>query len=170
MLNARFLWKMMNKDALLSPCGTYRYLLQRSWDASREAVCFVMLNPSTADADIDDPTIRKCIGFAQRLGYGQLEVVNLFAYRSTDPDKLRTVSDPVGPENDDVIAGSIAVCHTIICGWGTKSPPRLTRAPYVLNLIHKMGKIPMALKLTKGGHPQHPLYLPYEAQPQGIPE
>ena len=94
--------QLTEAGALLSSCGTYRYRLWRYWHTEREPLIFIMLNPSTADAMQDDPTIRKCIGFAKRLGFGGIEVVNLFAYRATDPRDLRANGYQVGP--DDFVA------------------------------------------------------------------
>ena len=152
------------KDAIVSPCGSYRYLLQRSWDVKLEAVCFVMLNPSTADASVDDPTIRRCLGFAQRLGFGQLEVVNLFALRATDPEKLRKHHDPVGPENDEQIVAATYVCNLTICAWGSNGGYK-DRDKTVLKLLRDNGIKPHALRANKDGHPAHPLYLPYLVKP-----
>lgn len=86
--------------AILSACGTYRYHLWRLWDKALPVMVFVMQNPSTADASHDDPTIRKCIGFAKRHGYGGISVRNIFALRATDERILLTHHDPFGPEND----------------------------------------------------------------------
>ena len=86
--------------AVLSPCGAYRYLLTRRFGPGKKLATFVMLNPSTADAERDDATIRKCVGFARSWGCAGLQVVNLFAFRATDPTDLRMADDPVGPEND----------------------------------------------------------------------
>ncbi len=83
--------------------GAYRYSLWREWDSRRPIVAFVMLNPSTADAAKDDPTIRRCASFARSWGYGSLEVVNLFAYRASEPKRLRQTPDPIGPANDDYL-------------------------------------------------------------------
>ena len=158
----------MNKDAILSPCGTYRYLLQRSWNPALEAVCFVMLNPSTADAEQDDPTIRKCIGFAQRLGFGQLEVVNLYAYRATNPDDMLDSAAAgiriEGPENERVVADSVKVCHEVICAWGTHRAAQFA-GPAMLAYLRRLGAKPKALRLTDKGFPGHPLYIPYAAKP-----
>ena len=93
----------MIRTALFSPCGRFRYRLGRRWGAS-PTVAFVLLNPSTADDERDDPTVRRCVDFARRLGFGGLEVVNLYAYVATDPDDLRRAGHPVGPENDQHIA------------------------------------------------------------------
>ena len=158
----------MNRDAILSECGTYRYLLQRSWDVRRQGVCFVMLNPSTADATLDDPTIRRCLGFASDLGFGQLEVVNLFALRATDPRMLRQHPDPIGSENDALIVKSAHVCQMTICAWGNHGKYQ-ARDKIVLRLLRDNGVSPYALKLTKGGYPAHPLYLPANIKPVVMP-
>ena len=158
----------MNRDAIISDCGVYRYLLQRSWDVRRQAVCFVMLNPSTADATLDDPTIRRCLGFASDLGFGQLEVVNLFALRATDPRMLRQHPDPTGPENDALISQAARVCQMTICAWGNRGKYK-DRDKIVLRLLRDNGAVPFALKLTKSGCPSHPLYLPANLQPVVMP-
>jgi len=151
-------------DAIISECGKYRYLLQRFWDSRLETLNFVMLNPSTADASVDDATIRRCLGFARDLGFGSLEVTNLFALRSTDPKALRDHIDPVGPENDEQIISSAQVCQMTICAWGTHGTYR-NRASKVLDLLRKAGIKPHALALSKDGHPKHPLYLKSDLKP-----
>src|SRR4028119_2392792 len=89
-----------HRGAIFDPTRTYRYALWRTWDAARPPVAFVLLNPSTADARRDDPTIRRCANFARTWGFGGLEVVNLFAFRATHPTDLKCAADPVGPQND----------------------------------------------------------------------
>lgn len=158
----------MHKDAIISECGQYRYLLQRSWDVNRKAVCFVMLNPSTADASVDDPTIRRCLGFARDLGFGQLEVVNLFGLRATEPRVMKSHSDPIGPENDEHLIRSAAICSVVICAWGANGS-YMGRDHAVLKLLRDAGCKPLALRLTKSGHPSHPLYLPAKLQPELMP-
>ena len=148
----------MHRDAILSSCGAYRYLLQRSWNARLQAVCFIMLNPSTADACVDDPTIRRCLGFAERLGFGQLEVVNLFALRATDPRKLKSHQDPIGPENDEQIVTAARVCDTTICAWGAHGAYK-NRDQQVFALLRTNGIRPHALRINKDRRPAHPLYL-----------
>lgn len=152
-------------DAIIS--GAYRYLLQRFWDARLETLNFVMLNPSTADAKLDDPTIRRCLGFARALGFGSLEVTNLFALRSTDPKALRCHIDPVGPENDEQIVSSARVCQMTVCAWGNHGA-YLNRGSRVLDLLRKAGIKPHALRVGKTGAPAHPLYLPGDLQPAAI--
>lgn len=156
----------MKKTATLSNCGAYRYMLGRSWDQSLPVLAFVMLNPSTADADQDDPTIRKCIGFAKRLGFGAITVVNLYAFRATLPVDLKSAGYPVGPGNDDFI--EIAVndgADAVICAWGSNAKG-LARPGEVVALLKRWGRKPMALRINAGGIPAHPLMLPYSCQLQ----
>lgn len=146
---------MLLSDALISECGTYRYWLRRLWDESLPCCAFIMLNPSTADASNDDPTIRRCIGFAKMWGYGGLNVYNLFALRATDPRELRKSSDPIGPDNDAHLS-QIPQDAMIVAAWGSWGD-YLHRAFDV----HKQFKGRLwCLGLTKGGHPRHPLYVP----------
>lgn len=108
----------MIKDAVISPCSKYRYALYRNWDDSLPSVMFIGLNPSTADAVDDDPTINKCIKYAQSWGYGSLVMANLFAYRSSNPNHLKTEVDPVGPDNDAWLEKLAAQTNLIIAAWG----------------------------------------------------
>lgn len=157
----------MHKDAIISECGHYRYLLQRSWDAQRQAVCFIMLNPSTADAEQDDPTIRRCLGFAKSWGFGQLEVVNLFAVRATDPAVLKKAGDLVGSDNDEQILNSARVCSLVVCAWGNHGKTR-GRSAAVLKLLKDNQITPHALRVSKTGEPAHPLYLKGDLRPVAI--
>lgn len=143
------------KNAELSECGTYRYLLARQWDQQAPALGFLMLNPSTADASVDDPTIRRCMAFARRDGYGGIIVANLFALRSTDPKLLGKHPDPVGRENDAWIGQLRATCTTVVAAWGGN--PTHVRAHEVRALFgeHALS----CLGVTKEGHPRHPLYV-----------
>lgn len=128
-----------------------------------------MFNPSTADANVDDHTIRKCMGFASRWGYGSLSVINLFAYRSRYPDALRYVDDPIGVENDASIERTLAKSHCLVCAWGCEvhmAVKTRERVRTLLAQIHaKYPQLPiMALGLTKGGTPRHPLMLAYSTE------
>lgn len=147
------------KSAILSTCGTYRYQLDRTWSDDRPA-CFIMLNPSTADAENDDPTIRRCIDFAQRWECGGIKVVNLFALRSTDPKVLVKVADPIGPDNDLYIRAAILACYPVVCAWGAEKFA-YPRGVEVNNLILRLG-LPwgMCLGMTRERAPRHPLYVP----------
>lgn len=186
------------KGAVISPCGTYRYRLWREWrnhpapaqwnmwtdadgkpvvDGAGEqlgepkACVFVMLNPSTADGDQDDPTIRRCVGFARRWGFDRLEVLNLFAYRATDPAALLALNDdadPVGVHNqshfntvlfqDCLFGGS--TFGRIVCAWGVHGA-HLGQDETALGWMGEHERF--ALGLTREGHPKHPLYLPKDA-------
>lgn len=117
-----------------------------------------MLNPSTADATQDDPTIRRCVGFAEARSFTHLAVVNLFALRSTDPEMLAVDHDPVGPENDKWIQEEIAKARLVVVAWGAHQFAR-ERAAHVLKMIPAdLG--PVCLGKTKAGYPRHPLYVP----------
>ena len=152
----------VQKQATLSDDGLYRYRLTRTWDESRGRVNFLMLNPSVADADIDDPTIRKCVGFAKSWGFGELVVTNLFAWRSTDPKALKWVVDPVGPFNDWYLVDTARRSERVVCGWGTHGP-LFGRDRAVRSLLRAASIPTYHLGLTRGGQPGHPLFLPYTA-------
>lgn len=107
----------MNKSAVISECGLYRYELRRTWNADKTWVLFICLNPSKADEEQEDNTSRVCINYAKRWGYGGLVIANLFAYRSTDPGNLYKVLDPVGPENDDYLKRLSSEASETICAW-----------------------------------------------------
>jgi hypothetical protein len=150
----------MNKSAVVSECGQFRYILRRSWDISRPALGFIMLNPSTADADQDDPTIRKCVGFAERLGFGAIVVTNLFAHRATDPANLKRAGYPRGPENDEWIRKGMREASQVVCAWGSNARGLVRPAEVLLILSgHRVKR--QALALTDDGIPRHPLMLPY---------
>ncbi|MFL5328252.1 MAG: DUF1643 domain-containing protein [Gemmataceae bacterium] len=150
-------------SAQFSRCGRYRYRLTRHWGVGPR-VTFVMLNPSTADAERNDPTIRKCIGFAQRWGCGRLQVVNLFALRATSPAELRRVSDPVGPRNRGMIERVLAEPGGIVvCAWGVHGQLMEQGDKVAAWLEHIGNRELMCLGRTSAGHPRHPLYLPYTA-------
>ena len=123
-------------DAVLSEDRRYRYCLSRSWGRG-ERMAWIMLNPSTADADVDDPTIRRCRSFAKAWGYGGLEVVNLFAYRATNPAALRLHGEAaIGPDNDAVIVKATFTAGIIIAAWGEKGR-LLGRDASVLALLRR---------------------------------
>lgn len=154
-------------SAVMSADQQYRYRLTRDIALSTKGtVCFVMLNPSTADAVENDPTIRRCIGYAQ-LWRHNLEVVNLFALRSTDLDALYGCSEAVaiGPENDRHIIEAAQAADLVVCAWGIHGVLH-SRGRRVIELLRAAGVIPTALGLTKDGHPKHPLYLPKTAEPK----
>lgn len=147
----------MIRSAEISHCGEFRYRLKRVWGEGKPLV-FVMLNPSTADANIDDATIRRCIGFAKSHGFNAIDVVNLFAYRATKPSELRLAGYPVGELNDQHIQGAVGSGGKVIVAWGDNGRG-LNRSDAVLRLIRSLGVQPYALKITKKGIPSHPLML-----------
>ena len=150
--------------AVFSPCQTYRYTLRREW-ADGPCIAWLMLNPSTADYVSNDPTIRRCIGFSKRWGYGRLIVLNLFALRSTDPRGLAKHADPVGPENDWHIAESILEAAEIVCAWGCQqhlSTPALRQRPsWVVSMIPSDRPM-VCLGYRNDGAPRHPLMVGYD--------
>lgn len=154
----------MMKTAVISDCGLYRYSLSRAWDGAERVARFVMLNPSTADAEIDDPTIRRCIAFAKRENCGALIVVNMFGLRATDPAALLTAADPVGPGNDARIAKAIAWRPgPLIAAWGTNPDcvglrHHIKRVERIIRENHAELEV-SCLGTTKDGHPRHPLYV-----------
>lgn len=152
----------MRKSAEISPCGKYRYHLRREWDLDLPRVAFIMLNPSTADANDDDPTIRRCIGFAKAWGYGGLDVVNLYGYRATNPKELKNVPSPIGPHNDDTLLAIVPYVDRVICAWGAHGGKR---GDSVLRKLRQEGLVPMCLAKTKRGDPMHPLYLKADLLP-----
>ena len=168
------------KSAVISSCGVYRYRLRREW---RElginehwnwetdeplSVLFIMLNPSTADADKDDPTIRRCVRFARDWGYERMDVVNLFAARSTNPVKLYNLKNPIGPDNELHVSAAIAQAGLVICAWGNlgaytgQDQVMLAwLAKHRLSPAHE----PYVLRLNANKMPAHPLYVPKQARP-----
>ncbi len=142
--------------ALFDPARTYRYLLEHRWGSAPPMV-LVMLNPSTADATREDPTMRRALRFARREGCGALIVVNLFALRATDPAALTQHPDPVGPDNDQILCAAVGRGTPIVAAWGTHGTLR-GRDRAVLRLLAPARL--SCLGLTAGGQPRHPLYLP----------
>jgi hypothetical protein len=146
--------------ATFSPCRTYRYALTRRWN-ERPLAVFIMLNPSTADAFTLDPTVRRCVGFANSWTAGGILVLNLFGLRATDPKALYHHDDPIGPDNDTVIAEHLAADEPVgpvIAAWGVHGALN-GRSERVAALIRARGHRPLCLGLTKGGYPRHPLYV-----------
>jgi hypothetical protein len=149
------------RRAAFSRCGTYRYALWRRWDESRPAVLFVGLNPSTADAHRDDPTIRRCIGFANSWGFGSVIVANLFAYRTPHPKLLRAAPNPIGPRNDRWLRTLATDAGLVVAAWGADGE-YLRRATEV---SARLGDC-RCLGLTASGAPRHPLYVRKDVLPR----
>ena len=157
-----------SKSAVISECGRFRYVLTRRWADNLPTMIFLMLNPSTADADLDDATIRKCVGFAKIHGCGSIKIINLFALRSRDPKELLTAEDPLGSQYwfylqftlDSIIQGD-----KLVLAWGCDDTIRRKQS-----LVDHMNRvrlmvapyIPRCFGLTQGGAPKHPVMLGYK--------
>jgi hypothetical protein len=154
---------LTESGATFDNSGKYRYLLWREWDADKPACVFIMLNPSSADATRNDPTIRRAMSFAERFGFGRCEAVNLFAYRATDSSVLARVRNPVGKENDQFILESIVRCDACFVAWGNLGLLQ-QRSDSVLRMIPQDIQL-QCLGINKSGEPKHPLYLPNNTEP-----
>lgn len=152
---------MVRRGATFDTTGAYRYQLWREWEQAQPRACFVMLNPSTADATQDDPTIRRCMSFARRWGYGSIEVVNLFAFRATRPADLFQATEPVGPQNDEAIRGAVDRAALVLAAWGIHGC-HLTRHDEVIPWLGEA----FCLGCTTSGQPRHPLYVRGDYQPE----
>ena len=151
--------------AVYSDCMAYRYLLTRTWDSKGARALFIMLNPSTATEVQNDPTVERCERRARALGFGAFRVLNIFAYRATDPRVMRAAADPVGPGNDAAILAALPWADRVICAWGTHGA-HLDRGAQVAAMLRAAGAPLWHLGLSKAGHPKHPLYIGYEVQPR----
>lgn len=146
--------------AKISECGQYRYLLTRKSELEypeKSTALFIMLNPSTADAEQDDNTIRRCRSFARGWGCAGITVANLYAYRATNPAELWTVDDPVGPDNDRELAALAREYGEAVCAWGANA--KQERVDQVVEIFRKVGARLWCLGTTKSGAPRHPLYI-----------
>ncbi|SPJ26622.1 DUF1643 domain-containing protein [Falsiruegeria mediterranea] len=151
--------------AVYSDCERYRYSLTRVWDPAGGKVLFVMLNPSTATEVQNDPTVERCERRARALGFGAFQVTNIFAWRDTDPRKMRAAADPVGPENDATILAGVGWADQVVAAWGTHGE-HLDRGSAVEHLLRGTEHPVFHLGLTKAGHPKHPLYISYSQKPE----
>lgn len=164
----------MNRETVFSPCRLYRYTLWRHWAfefgeehpelVQRSYVQFIGLNPSTADETKDDPTIRRCIGFAKAWGYGALCMTNLFAWRDTYPANMKKVNDPVGPDNDRWLMEIAKGAAVVVAAWGGHGTHQY-RNVKVRQMFRESGMQLHYLRLTKFNHAEHPLYLPASLTP-----
>ena len=176
----------LNAGATISPDGRYRYLLWREWRGSGtndtwrwlgandgaghplgepKSCLFVMLNPSTADGEQDDPTVRRCVGFAKRWHYDRLEVVNLFAHRATDPREILRMNDadePYGVRNQQTIERAANEAGIIVCAWGSHGT-HLGHNETVLGWLEGRSAPLVAFGFTAAGQPRHPLYVRNDA-------
>jgi hypothetical protein len=154
--------------AHFSPCEKFRYWLRRDWDLTKNPIAFLMLNPSTADEMVNDPTIERCQRRAIAMGYGSMIIVNLFPFRMTDSKLLNTVENLLGDAKlaDDAILRAVEIAEMTVCGWG-KHPLAVPRSQHIMTLLKNAGlqnKV-MCLQLNADNSPQHPLYIGYAKQP-----
>ncbi len=164
MITREFLKGDAPSSATYSDDELYRYELTRIWQPDGRRVSFVMLNPSTATEQQNDPTVERCERRARTLGFGAFRVTNIFAWRATDPRAMRRAPDPVGPENDATILEAAIWADQVICAWGTHGT-FMGRGATVETLLRRTGKPLFHLGLSKAGHPKHPLYIAYAQQP-----
>lgn len=142
----------------------YRRRLWRRWDGGRGVACFIMLNPSTADARRDDPTMRRCAGFAKGWGFAGFDAVNLYDYRATDPRDLFAADRPCSRANDAAIFSAAAAADLVVAAWGGRA--EAARAEAVMSALAAASVELCALGLTRDGAPRHPLYLRRDSRPQ----
>jgi len=153
-----------NVSAVISDCGLYRYSLTRQINTIGKHVAVGMVNPSTADATENDSTIRKLIGFGNRLGWASFTVFNKFAFRATDVNQLKTCNDPIGPMNDIYTYSAIASANEVIVAWGaiSKLPHALrSRYKFIVGACHVLNKPMLCFGTCADGHPRHPVMIPY---------
>ena len=146
------------KDAHITRCGKFRYWLVRKWNPGENYICWIMLNPSTTDASKDDPTIKRCITFSKKWGFDGLYVVNLYAYRATDPKELKKAGFPKGEFNDFFVKFIASICKKVVCAWGNHGQYK-NRYYEILKLLLPHSVKVYSLGYTKTKQPKHPLYV-----------
>lgn len=160
---------ILESYAVYSPCEQYRYALSRCWNPHGRLCAFIGLNPSTATEEINDPTVAKCIKASRRWGFGSMVMLNLFAFRATDPIQMKRQRDPVGHWNDAAIREYSKTAGRLVCCWGNLGLHRGRQAE-VWPLVKDY--VPTCLAVTKLGCPSHPLYLRIEDvtlwEPRGL--
>lgn len=163
---------MIESSAIISDCLNYRFLLTRKWETNlfnefSGDICFIMLNPSTADSNIDDPTLRRCINFSKNWGFSTLRIVNLFAYRASNPDILKKINNPIGEHNDNYIINAATNSNKTIIAWGNNGN-LFDRANSVLELLSEKKINSFAIQLTNSNQPKHPLYIKKDIKLQDL--
>lgn len=152
------------REAVYSDCERYRYTLRIAWQDGGRRLLYVMLNPSKATELANDPTIERCERRARMLGYGEMEIANLFALRETSPHQLKKARSPEGSENTHFLITAAARADDILLAWGVHGA-HLGQADHVLPVLLNAGKPVLHLGQTKDGHPRHPLYIGYGIKP-----
>ena len=148
-------------ECVFSPCRKYRYVLKCRWNDlfEEKPIAWIGLNPSTADEFQLDPTLTRIKGFSESFGFNCFYMLNIFAFRATDPNKMKQHAEPVGPENDRHILGTCRNCRTVVAAWGNHGT-YLDRGRHVISMLKAEGIQLTCLKVSKEGNPVHPLYLP----------
>jgi hypothetical protein len=153
----------VSSNAIFSECSKYRYTLSRIWDEDEPICVFIGLNPSTADIQYNDPTLNRCMRSAMDWGFGSLIMLNIFAYRSTDPKGLYTQEDPIGKYNNKYLIEIVSKADIIIAAWGTHGE-YLNRGNNVIEMLSSIKKL-HCLDINKNGTPKHPLYISKNNKP-----
>ena len=155
----------MNFGTQFSADRVYRYTLERDskYSGGLGTVLFICLNPSTADETVNDPTVRRCLGYTERWGYDRLLVGNAFAYRATDPKVMRAAADPVGSDNDVWLLAMVGEAQRVVCAWGANCAHQ-HRENRLIELLSGFDHL-YALGLTAAGFPRHPLYMRANVEP-----
>jgi len=159
----------MHNECIFSKDRKYRYTLHHIWEESKPMAAFIGLNPSTADENQLDPTLRRIKGFASGWGFGSFTMLNLFAFRATDPRVMKAQFEPIGPDNNKHILDVCSTAGIIIACWGTHGS-FLKRSKKVMKLLEENSVIPKYLQMTKAGEPSHPLYLKKDLTPKEFVE
>ena len=160
---------IVSAGAEFSGCRKYRYRLWRHWSLTPTSRClFIMLNPSTADTLSNDPTVERCQRRARAMGFDAVDIVNLFAFRATDPTEMMATDNPIGPDNDEAIYTNLSWADFVICGWGAHGS-HVERSKWFWmtagHYLHRAGGVVHHLGLTAAGEPRHPLYISYDTKP-----
>lgn len=156
-----------SRGATFSPCRKYRYTLWRSWEPDWQGNCvvYIALNPSTADENVNDPTVTRCINRAVQMDFGGMYMLNIFSYRATDPIDMKAKAEPVGEENDRRIVEICKNAKMIVCCWGNHGK-HMKRSAKVRELLEQFKDKVYAIEVNSGGEPKHPLYCGYEKLPE----
>lgn len=157
------------RETVFSPCRKYRCRLRQIWEPTLPSLCFLMLNPSTADETRNDPTVERCERRARATAEcGGVEIINIFSYRATMPEDMKAQADPTGPDNDAHILEAARNAHMVICAWG-RHGQHLDRGRNVLEMLHRECIKTYCLKINSDGYPAHPLYIGYNVKPTPYP-
>ncbi len=151
---------MIKSDAIFSEDNIHRYALIHEWELDRPSLMIISLNPSAEDGELNNPTIRRCIGFAKRWGFGRLFITNLFSFKTSSPKDLFNSENPIGNKNDYWLKKLSKKVDKVVLAYGNHGKFK-NRHEEILKIIHD----PYCIKKSKTGMPMHPLYLKYTEEP-----